>query len=91
MTTTDGSSCKGAHAWIHVGGDSPVPDIRCEKCKTTPAEAAGLSGTHDMNPAPVAGTAGEPRRWRPPRPARLPQAASGADEAASMDPGPAHR
>ena len=49
----DDSSCKGAHAWVHVGGDSPVPDIRCEKCKTTPAEAAGLSGTHDMHAAPV--------------------------------------
>ncbi len=83
----DDSSCKGAHAWIHVGGDSPVPDIRCEKCKTTPAEAAGLSGTHDMNAAPV------PELLETPPVASMksgptPQSASDADEAASMDPAP---
>jgi hypothetical protein len=46
-------ACKSAHAWVLVDTDSPVPGIRCEKCKTTPAEAAGLSGTHDMQAAPI--------------------------------------
>ena len=49
----DDDACKGAHAWALVDTGSPVPGIRCEKCKTTPAEAAGLSGTHDMQAAPI--------------------------------------
>ena len=83
----DDSSCKGAHAWIHVGGDSPVPDIRCEKCKTTPAEAAGLSGTHDMHAAPVPELLESPPMAST-KSGPTPQAASDADEAASMDPAP---
>ena len=83
----DDSSCKGAHAWIHVGGDSPVPDIRCEKCKTTPAQAAGLSGTHDMHAAPVPELLESPPMAST-KSAPTPQAASDADEAASMDPAP---
>jgi hypothetical protein len=86
----DDGACKGAHAWVHVGGDSPVPDIRCEKCKTTPAQAAGLAATHDMHAAPVpdlmesppmASTKGSP----------TPESASGAGEAAPMKPVPQHR
>ena len=83
----DDSSCKGAHAWIHVGGDSPVPDIRCEKCKTTPAEAAGLSGTHDMTAAPVPELLESPPMAST-KSAPTPQSASDADEAAPMDPAP---
>jgi hypothetical protein len=49
----DDDACKGAHAWALFDTDSPAPGIRCEKCKTTPAEAAGLSGTHDMQAAPI--------------------------------------
>ena len=73
----DTGACKQDHA-------------HTEKCKTTPAEAAGLSGTHDMTCAPVpellesppmASTKGGP----------TPQSASGAGEAASMNPVPAHR
>ena len=83
----DDSSCKGAHAWIHVGGDSPVPDIRCEKCKTTPAQAAGLSGSHDMHAAPVPEFLESPPMAST-KSGPTPQAASDADEAASMDPAP---
>ena len=83
----DDSSCKGAHAWIHIGGDSPVPDIRCEKCKTTPAEAAGLSGSHDMHAAPVPELLESPPMAST-KAAPTPQAASDADEAESMDPAP---
>jgi len=88
-SSSDDGACKGAHAWVHVGDASPVPDIRCEKCHTTPAEAAGLSGTHDMQAAPVpellesppvASTKGSP----------TPASASGA-RAESMTPVPAHR
>ena len=73
----DDDSCKQDHA-------------HTEKCKTTPAEAAGLSGTHDMMCAPVpellesppvASTKGSP----------TPQSASGAAEAPSMTPVPQHR
>ena len=73
----DDSSCKQDHA-------------HTEKCKTTPAEAAGLSGTHDMHPAPVpdlqesppmASTKGSP----------TPAAASGNGETQAMKPVPAHR
>jgi hypothetical protein len=52
-SSDDDGACKGAHAWALVDTGSPVPGIRCEKCKTTPAEAAGLSGTHDMQAAPI--------------------------------------
>ena len=83
----DDSSCKGAHAWIHVGCDSPVPDIRCEKCKTTPAQAAGLTSTHDMSPAPVPDLLESPPMAST-KAAPTPQAASSADEAESMDPAP---
>jgi hypothetical protein len=73
----DDSSCKQDHA-------------HTEKCKTTPAEAAGLSGTHDMHAAPVpdlqesppmASTKGSP----------TPAAASGNGETQAMKPVPAHR
>ena len=84
---SDDSSCKGAHAWVHVGGDSPVPDIRCEKCKTTPAEAAGLSGTHDMHAAPVPDLLESPPMAST-KSGPTPQSASDADEAADMDPAP---
>ena len=82
-------SCKTAHAWT-LTGSGDVPDIVCEKCHTTPAEAAGLSGTHDMTCAPVpellesppmASTKGSP----------TPQSASGAAEAPAMTPVPQHR
>ena len=62
--------------------------MHTEKCHTTPAEAAGLSGTHDMTCAPVpellesppmASTKGSP----------TPQSASGAAEAPAMTPVPA--
>ena len=93
MTTTadsdDDSSCKGAHAWVHVGGDSPVPDIRCEKCKTTPAEAAGLSGTHDMHAAPVPDLLESPPMAST-KSSPTPASASAAT-GESMTPVPAHR
>ena len=85
----DDGACKSAadHLWTGVEGTS---DIECSKCRTTPAEAAGLSGTHDMTCAPVpellesppmASTKGSP----------TPQSASGAAEAPSMTPVPQHR
>ena len=64
-----------------------MPDIRCEKCKTTPAQAAGLSGTHDMHAAPVPELLESPPMAST-KSASTPQAASDADEAASMDPAP---
>ena len=73
---SDGDSCKQDHA-------------HTEKCKTTPAEAAGLSGSHDMNPAPVpellesppmASTKGGPT-----------PASAGSATGEHMTPVPAHR
>ena len=85
----DSGSCKSAtdHLWTGTEGTS---DIYCSKCHTTPAEAAGLSGTHDMTCAPVAellesppvaSTKGSP----------TPQSASGATGAPAMSPVPQHR
>ena len=85
----DDGACKSVtdHLWTGTEGTS---DIECSKCHTTPAEAAGLSGTHDMTCAPVpellesppmASTKGSP----------TPQSASGAAEAPSMTPVPQHR
>ena len=84
----DSGACKSVtdHLWTGVEGTS---DIECAKCHTTPAEAAGLSGTHDMTCAPVpellesppmASTKGGP----------TPASASGA-RGESMSPVPAHR
>ena len=85
----DDGACKSVtdHLWTGTEGTS---EIICSKCRTTPAEAAGLSGTHDMTCAPVpellesppmASTKGSP----------TPQSASGAAEAPSMTPVPQHR
>ena len=85
----DSGACKSVtdHLWTGTEGTS---EIVCSKCRTTPAEAAGLSGTHDMTCAPVpellesppmASTKGSP----------TPQSASGAAEAPSMTPVPQHR
>ncbi len=79
-------SCKSVtdHLWTGVEGTS---DIVCSKCHTTPAEAAGLSGTHDMTCAPVPELLESPpvasTKSRPD-----PASASGAGEAAAMDPAP---
>ena len=85
----DDSSCKSVtdHLWTGVPGTS---DIRCEKCHTTPAEAAGLTSTHDMACAPV------PELLESPPVASMkssptPQSASGAAEAPAMTPVPQHR
>ena len=85
----DSGACKSVtdHLWAGVEGTS---DIVCSKCHTTPAEAAGLSGTHDMACAPV----GELQETPPPMSAKaspVPQSASGAAEAPSMTPVPQHR
>ena len=85
----DDGACKSVtdHLWTGTEGTS---NIYCSKCHTTPAEAAGLSGTHDMTCAPVpellesppmASTKGSP----------TPQSASGAAEAPAMTPVPQHR
>ena len=85
----DDGACKSIadHLWTGTEGTS---EIICSKCHTTPAEAAGLSGTHDMTCAPVpellesppmASTKGSP----------TPQSASGAAEAPAMTPVPQHR
>jgi hypothetical protein len=79
-------SCKTAHAWT-LTGSGDVPDIVCEKCHTTPAEAAGLSGTHDMTCAPVPELLESPPMAST-KSGPTPQAASGAAEAAPMDPAP---
>jgi hypothetical protein len=82
----DNEACK--HAWIQTGSDNAV--IRCEKCHTTPAEAAGLSGSHDMTAAPVPELLESPPVAST-KASPTPQSASGAGEAPSMDPVPAHR
>ena len=61
----------------------------CEKCKTTPAEAAGLSASHDMSCAPVPELMeSDPVPSMTTKGGPDPQSASGADEAESMDPAP---
>ncbi len=79
-------SCKSAadHLWTGVEGTS---DIYCSKCHTTPAEAAGLSGTHDMTCAPVPELLESPPVAST-KAAPDPASASGAGEAAAMDPAP---
>ena len=71
----DDDSCKQDHA-------------HTEKCKTTPAEAAGLSGTHDMSAAPVP----EMLETPPPMSAKAgtPMSASGT-QGQHMTPVPQHR
>ena len=74
------------HLWTGVEGTS---DIVCSKCRTTPAQAAGLSGTHDMACAPV------PEMTETPPPMSVkggptPASASAAT-GESMTPVPAHR
>jgi hypothetical protein len=91
----DDGACKSVadHLWtasVTWSPDGPVNEVSCSKCHTTPAEAAGLSGTHDMSAAPV----GELQETPPPMSAKAsptPQSASGAAEAPSMTPVPQHR
>jgi hypothetical protein len=80
-------ACKSVtdHLWTGVEGTS---DIVCSKCHTTPAQAAGVAGTHDMTCAPV------PELMESDGPASTkgatPASASGA-VGESMKPVPAHR
>ena len=71
----DDDSCKQDHA-------------HTEKCKTTPAEAAGLSGTHDMTCAPVPDLLESPPMAS--TKAGTPASASGA-RGEHMTPVPQHR
>jgi hypothetical protein len=71
-------SCKQDHA-------------HTEKCKTTPAEAAGLSGSHDMSCAPVPELMeSDPVPSMAAKGGPTPASASGA-RAEHMNPVPAHR
>ena len=82
----DDSSCKSAHAWEIA--DPAIGSVECSKCHTTPAQAAGVAGTHDMTCAPV------PELMESDGPASTkgatPASASGA-VGESMTPFPAHR
>jgi len=85
----DGEACKSAadHLWAGVIGTST---IECAKCHTTPAQAAGVTAS-PMEPAPV----GELMESTAPASVKAasptPQSASGASDAAPMDPVPQHR
>ena len=80
-------ACKSLadHLWALVEG---TPDVECAKCHTTPAQAAGVAGSHDMAPAPV----GELMESSGPASTKgaTPASASGAT-GESMNPVPAHR
>jgi len=86
----DDSSCKSfaSHLWTGVEGTS---DIVCSKCRTTPAQAAGLAGTHDMSCAPVGELMeSDPVPSTVSKAGPTPASASGA-VGESMTPVPAHR
>ncbi len=78
--------CKAdEHFWVQVGAG--LPDLMCEKCHTTPAQAAGV--VQDMSPAPVGELLETPAKDH--MKGATPQSASGASDAPAMQPVPAHR
>jgi hypothetical protein len=89
----DESEEDGDESDSSVSGDSCKQDhVHTEKCRTTPAQAAGLIHAHDMQAAPVPADMPEsPAMPSTASKGATPQSASGATDAPPMKPAARHR